>query len=341
MLPLGVVATLFAGFDDHVYVDRSREGSPTIPTLYQSLFTNRLVDADRAFPADIRQLSGTVGGAVPVIRGALGLSEADLALVLAEAGLTEAAALGAAELHRIHRVVVLARSAGLRLPDYVSVRRLSGADPFAGPAELYAFVELAGRIAHSAFTPAELRYLLAHEAVPGAAFVLGDAAIVLFLQSVRQAIAQLELTTARGGTTPADYVAANLGQLPRLAMDADQVEALALVSGTWAGVEADRAPLITDYFAGVVDVPTAFAALPAIAPGLSPADQQLAVDARFAYFAPELERYLLIAGKSALMTELTAAFIGFDQPSASVLRPAGPRRRQRRTAARINDPRLL
>src|SRR5205823_6690925 len=81
------LVTVFAGFDDHGYVDRSvNEGVP-VQTLYQRLFRNRLVDSVGSMPPTLAGLSGTITVHIPGLLAGLRINEADLGAILADQSL--------------------------------------------------------------------------------------------------------------------------------------------------------------------------------------------------------------------------------------------------------------
>jgi hypothetical protein len=108
-----------------------------------------------------------------------------------------------------------------------------------------------------------------------------------------------------------------LGQLPTLSKDADQVVAYGSIDGSWVG--PSRNSLIDTFFLGVLDLTLAHNNLAAIAPGLSPADRQKAIDQRFDFVQPALQVYLLSTQKEALIRQKVAQALQIDTSSASLL----------------------
>ena len=73
--------------------------------------------------------------------------------------------LNLANLSQLYKTVSLARILGLSISDYLSVRMLSGINPFedTSAADLMSFVETLDRINSIPFTISELDYLLRHQ----------------------------------------------------------------------------------------------------------------------------------------------------------------------------------
>jgi hypothetical protein len=336
------VHSLYNGIDHNAYVDRAKDSAP-IQTLYERLFRNRLVDAVASFPPRPDLVGGTIDAAVPGILAAFRIKEADLDLILADLGLAKTAALDATVLGRIYRVAALAKAFSLTVDQWLRLKRLSAQDPFADPAATRAFLELARRIADSDFSIVELDYLLAHRFPPNAGVAFEDKAIVLVLQALREGLQKISDDVRLKTEEAKDaYVRSKLGLLPALTKDADQVIALSIIDGTWEGTVATRNALIDTLFAGVLDLTVAKATLAVIAPALSPAVHQAAVDVRFAYVQPELEAFLVRIHQEAFVAQKTAEVLQLDVPSATALllglRLAGS---TKSLLNHIDDPRLI
>lgn len=306
---------------DHVpYTDRTAEGAPAVQTLYQRLFRNKLVDAVAAFPATPDQLTGTVGERVPGMLAAFRIKQADLNAVLAHLGLTDASPLDIGVLSAVHRVAALAKAMALDIDSFLRLARLTGLDPFTSPAATLDFLDAARQVSASGFTVAALDYVLADRVAPGSGVALDDRAIVGALAALRDALKVIADAVKKAAEETDDaYVRAKLGLLPPLAADASQAEALAIVDGTWEGTTAAREARIDAWFAGVLDTTEAKTKLAAITPGLSPAQRQAAVDARFAYVQQGLEGYLLRRQKDDAIRQGLATAVDLDVPTATAL----------------------
>jgi hypothetical protein len=116
-----------------------------------------------------------VTGHLPAIRSALGLTSAEAAAILKDAGGSiDTAKLTIANLSVLHRYGLLAKALRLPVGDLITLKTLSGRDPFrpldAAPltdlakdypyAETLAFVRIAERVRDSGLTVADLDYLL-------------------------------------------------------------------------------------------------------------------------------------------------------------------------------------
>jgi hypothetical protein len=343
-LDLPTLVTVFHGFDDYAYVDRAEGDGTPVQTLYQRLFRNKLVDATGTFPPRTADLGGTIGQRVPGLLAGLRIGEADLDLILADLSLARTSPLNAAVLGSLHRVAALARGLGLPVRDFLRLARIAETDPFASPASAVAFARLADEVSASAFSVAEIDYLLTHTFTVNSGVALEDRNVLAFLRPLRQGLAEIaDRLRQRGDETDADYVGAKLGLLPALAADADLIAALALVDGSWTGPVASRNVLIDRHFAVLFDnlaaAHTALAELPA---GETPAQRQARIDARFAIIAPRLEAYLLRTNKDLYIDQQVAALLRIDEVSTTAaltrLHLSGSADDLRTV---INDPRLL
>ncbi|HEY6409503.1 MAG TPA: hypothetical protein VIY29_18750, partial [Ktedonobacteraceae bacterium] len=149
---------------------------------------------------------------------------------------------------------------------------------------------------------------------------LEDKAIVTVLRDLRVGLQKIsDDVRLKTEETSEAYVKSDLGLLPVLVKDADQVKALAIIDGTWQGTTADRNNLIDSYFINVLDLTEAQTKLAVIATGLSPADRQTEVNKRFDYVQPALEAFLLQEQKEALIRQKTAEVLQLEVPTANEL----------------------
>ncbi|MFF4293562.1 neuraminidase-like domain-containing protein [Streptomyces vinaceus] len=343
-LDWSTLVTVFAGFDDHEYVDHASDGGTPVQTVYQRLFRNRLMDATGDFPPRAADLGGTVGQRVPGLLAGLRISEADFGLILGDRSLTFESALNAGVLAELHRITVLSRGLGLTIGEFLRLRRIWDSDPFASPTRAVEFSRLVDQVKSSTFSVADLDYLLTHHFTVNSGVALEDRTMLAFLKQLRQGLADNADRLARQKEeTDADYVTTRLGLVPTIAADADLVTALSLVNGSWAGTNAEREALIYRYF-GVLfeDLTEAHAKLAEMPAGETPAQRQTRIDARFACVMPPLHVFLLRAQKDRYIDQQVAAFLGIDEGSASMaltrLHLPGSTADLRNA---INDPRLL
>ncbi|MGW0141741.1 Tc toxin subunit A-related protein [Streptomyces calvus] len=343
-LDWSTLVTVFDGFDDHQYTDRAVDEGVPVQTVYQRLFRNRMVDATGGFPPRAADLSGTIGQRVPGLLAGLRIGETDLDLILADRSLNRNSPLNATVLASLHRVTALARGLGLTIRESLRLAKIWGSDPFASPAHTVDFADLVDRVTSSAFSVAELDYLLTHHFTVNSGVALEDRTVLAFLRQLRQGLAEItDRVHRQKDETDADYVAARLGLVPTLAADADLVTALALVNGTWTGPDDQRNTLIDRYFGVFLDdLPAAHTALAKLPAGLTPAQRQERIDARFAFVMRFLEPFLLRIQKNLYIDQQVAALLGIDAVSAATaldtLHLPGSTADLRSV---INDPNLL
>jgi len=319
-LDVRIVYSLYNSIDHNIYVDRSQEGTPTVQTLYQRLFRNKLVDAVASFPPSPDQITGTIADHVPGILAAFRIKEADLDLILADLGLTMTNPLDATTLSAIYRITVLALALGLHVDPFLRLKRLWAQDPFADPAATHRFIELAQQVAASNFSVLELDYVLAHRFTARSGVALEDKMIVSIIQAIRDGLQKIsDDIRLKTEETSQAYVKSKLGLLPTLGKDADQVIARSIIDGTWQGTSADRNALIDAFFTNVLDLIVAKVNLAAIPGGLSPAAQQDEFDKRFNYVQPALEAFLLQTQQEDFIRQKVAEVLQLNVPSASVL----------------------
>ncbi|MFC9660067.1 neuraminidase-like domain-containing protein [Nocardia sp. NPDC127606] len=315
------VVTVFTGFDDHVYTDRSRGGGTAVQTVYQRLFRNRLVEATGTMSATAAELTGTIGEHAPGLLAGLRITESDLDAIVLDHTPDPDAPLDLAMLNHTHRVVALARGLGMRIADFLRLRRIGGIDPFTSPAAAVSFAELADIVIASPFSVAELDYVLTHHFTVNSGVALDDRAIVAFLTQLRQDLSQVSDRLKRTNDQPdTAYVTAQLGLLPTLAADTDLRAAQALADGSWTGSDGDHDELIDRYFGEMFDdLAAARTALAALPTDQTPEQRQASIDARFGFIAPKLEAYLVRTHKDLSVRQHIAAFLGLTQPSADQL----------------------
>lgn len=134
------------------------------------------------------RLPSTLGDHVAPILGVLGIREDELRL-LADAFLV-GDLLNLENLSTLYRNLSLARALKLSVRDFVTLRSLTGADPFDAsdvPATRR-FVELARHTTTSGFKLEQLDYLLAHRARPSSPFAPGDDQVAQVLDQLRSGL---------------------------------------------------------------------------------------------------------------------------------------------------------
>ncbi|MDX2072073.1 MAG: neuraminidase-like domain-containing protein [Haliscomenobacter sp.] len=321
-----VTLALFNNIDYAIYLDRSKSDAPAIQTLYQRLFRNKLVDATAVFPESPDLIAGPIEGnaaalppvadKIPGILAAFRIKESDLILILDDLSLTPASTLDWTVLSRIYRITLLAKALGLSMNQFIRLKRLAGTNPYLNPKATLDFIELAETLSASGFSVVELDYLLSHHYTANSGIVLEDKSITAYITALREGLQKVtdDLTIKTEETKDA-YIKSKLGLLPALSKDAEQVQALAIIEGTWTGAPMDRNALIDKYFVGVLDLTVAKTNLAA----LPPSGTGMALEARYGYFQPELQAYLLQTQKEVFLKQKVAEFFQIEVPNADLL----------------------
>ncbi|WP_160717892.1 neuraminidase-like domain-containing protein [Chitinophaga solisilvae] len=181
---------------DHTVYATGVPGVTPMPTRYQQLFRNKLVDAVAVFPENPADIRGEVQLFIPGILAALGITEQELILLLADIDLSAISPLDMATLSSLYRLTILAGMTGLSIPEMLRLKSLWGEDPFSDPAATLSFVALSGKIKNAGFTIAETDYLIAHQTILRKETGLGEKEIVLQLQVLREAMQKITDDTA-------------------------------------------------------------------------------------------------------------------------------------------------
>jgi hypothetical protein len=211
------VIALHRDIEHEPYVDRG-DGARPVQTLYERLFRSPLSDPATHLPEDPARIEGTVATHTPAILAALGIDDASLRAMLADARIDPAEALTLRTLSRLYRVGALARATGLSVQDLVTLNRLWEGDAFAGPAATLGFLDLVERVTASPFSVEELDYVLAHRARPGGGVAIDDATIAALLAGLRSGfeVADRDAGGQDDGASPA---AAAPGRSPAAVAD--------------------------------------------------------------------------------------------------------------------------
>ncbi|WP_454607314.1 Tc toxin subunit A-related protein [Streptomyces tendae] len=147
------------------------------------------------------------------------------------------AIISAANIRRLYAVLLLADATGLTVGDVAVVRDLCGSDPLAAPAAALAYLDALADIRAAGLTPADLRYLLRHEADDLATRELADKLITDALTTLRAGYAQARATYrwVTEGASPNDLRTALRAVLTKLpGTSASTVNSLmSIVEGTY------------------------------------------------------------------------------------------------------------
>lgn len=191
------------------------------PSLYESLFLDRTVMDEEDPVFGIFQLNAggdELAGAgalmddyASTVVAALGISEEELDdLIEAELSDGPDNTLTLSNLSALYRAVSLSRALDLSISQYLSLRELSGIDPFQADALNASrhFIESVERISAAGFTIPGLDYLLRHIDTGGIAPT--DDVIALFLEDLRAGLDKIAADNSRTN----DPARVQTGQLP-------------------------------------------------------------------------------------------------------------------------------
>ena len=141
-------------------------------SLYHGLFLNKATHRQGADPAfeqaypDSEVLTNTaevIESHLPVLQSAFRITAPDLALILQDSSLDPATAiLSLDNVSALYRRAALAKMLKLKVKDFLTLKAVSGCDPFASPEQTRRFSEFAATIAKSGLTPQQLNYIVRH-----------------------------------------------------------------------------------------------------------------------------------------------------------------------------------
>lgn len=215
----------------------------------------------------------------------------------------------------------LATATRLSIADLAIVLQVTAVDPLVGPADTIAFLDAVSAIRDAGSTPADLRYLLRHEADNLTAWELTDAAITGVLTRLQSAYRAARTADAWTGAAsdPLDQQRAALATLlatvPGLTT-ADVAGIMSIVDGSWADPTVTAAAFLTAKLAGAVDAAALATILGNVVAAPTDAQRSTAIQAIGAGVAAA--RYTRDK-HTALVTELGGAFAGTAQLLTAVL----------------------
>ena len=125
------------------------------------------------------------------ISTALGIPDVALSALLDDLRVQWDDELNLANLSRLFRMATLAGALKLSPGEWLSVRRLTGIDPFESTESTLLFVEQVDRIRASGFSVGELDYLLRHQSSPGDGIAPNDSYIASMLSGMRNEIGRI------------------------------------------------------------------------------------------------------------------------------------------------------
>lgn len=290
-------------------------GSDHEPSLYARLFLNQasITPVDAVFElnatGDELENSGvTIDEHTPAILGALGIGAKDLAL-LVEVELSGGTELNLENLSALYRAVSLARALKLSVPDFLTLRTLSGIDPFDDPAATRRFVEAAGLVRNSRFDLDQLDYLLRHHARPNSPVVPGEEEIGQVLGELRGGLRKI----ASEHRFAPDPIGERTAQaLATVLTEEEAKRGLALIDGTSKEEPADQQQFIDDHFALFLDGTDAKAEL--IDPGTLTKTEE-----RIDYVLELLLEHLRRSASETLVKQKLADRLGLEMKASDLL----------------------
>ena len=228
-VPLVQILSMWSNLDTHGTLATDASGDTRgAEALYTTLFRNKavfsLLDPDFALTSDRSEVVGTsksLDEKVPALLAALRLPAADVAAIRTDADLASSdAKLSLANLSTLHRYALISRALDLSVQDMLSLKRLSGLDPFASPADTRRFIETVRKVRQSGFSVALLDYLLRDVATPTADLAPTAASIDELVRTLREGFARI----AEDNAPQPDPMGERLRRLLSTVMDADALE---------------------------------------------------------------------------------------------------------------------
>jgi hypothetical protein len=220
-------------FFEQVFVDPSAPAAP--------LFT---LKADRT---DLVDATKAIADNVPAVIAGLEATAADLALLLPALD----GKLNLSNLSALYRSVTLARALGLTVAQLLSLEALSGLAPFASPAATWTFATTARKVQASAFSLAELDWLLRDVTRDGDGIAPTDDTLDRLLSELWVGLAKIETDTQPPDDPTGEILRAKLDALFPLPADKHKVaEAMAFLadpSGT-----NDPTQFVKDHFSDFI-----------------------------------------------------------------------------------------
>lgn len=170
-------------------------------------------DPNGGFPTPASDLTADqqlLSAHATAIQGALGFSAADLSAILADAAVAAPAAFSLDNLSLCYRYSLLAQCLQLTIADLISLKVMSGLNPFqpltGNPLNVLAddillnqtlaFVKQAGVIENSGFTVTDLKYLLRHQFDPLGEYQTDPNALITLVQTMASGLSQIQAQNA-------------------------------------------------------------------------------------------------------------------------------------------------
>jgi hypothetical protein len=298
------------------------ESDPEDRSFYDELFLNNaaLNPPDEAFNLNSArsdlQNAGTapLGEHKPAILAALAITEADLALILTDIGKTELDGLTLELLSELHRNASFAKAHGLSVSEMLSIRKLTGIDPFSSPQRALDFSAEVETIGQSGFSVETLDYLLRGVYTESSGLAPTESGVTLTLDGIKaglQAIAAENFFTA----DPTGEI--TRGRLALLLTGADLEEAIAIIEGSSTLPQTDQEAFIDQHFATFLsDTGEAKAILTR---PVDPENQPKERQGRYEYILRPLVAYLRATLSAQLVIQAVADSLGLEMAVAESL----------------------
>ncbi|HEY6402591.1 MAG TPA: neuraminidase-like domain-containing protein, partial [Blastocatellia bacterium] len=298
------------------------ETDPEDRSLYNELFLNNatLNPPDEAFQLNSArsdlQNAGTapLGEHKPAILAALAVTEADLELILTDIGKTESDGLTLDMLSELHRHASFAKALGLSVSEMLSVRKLTGIDPFSRPKAALDFSAEVETIGQSGFGIETLDYLLRDVYTEASGLAPAESSVILTLDGIK---AGLEAIAAENLFTSDPTGEITREQLALLLTESDLGEAVAIIEGTSTSSQADQEAFIDLHFGTFFGDTTDAKAL--LTQPLDPENQEEERQARYEYVLRPLVAYLKTTLSAQLVVQTIADSLGLEMAVADSL----------------------
>lgn len=301
------------------------ETDPEDRSLYDELFLNNAVlsPVDEAFQLNSArndlQNAGTapLGEHKPTILAALAVTEADLLLLLSDIGKTEADGLTLDLLSELHRRASLARALELSVSDFLSVRKLTGMDPFANPKAAVDFSAETETIDQSQFSVATLDYLLRHVYLETSGLAPTESGITLVLDGIKAGL-QTIATENVFSADPTGEV--TRGRLALLLTGDDLQQAINIIEGTSTLPQAEQEAFIDQHFTTFLhDTTDAKAILTRPIDPDDPANTAKQKQLRYEHMLAPLVAYLKVTLSTQVVVQAIADALGLETAVSEAL----------------------
>ena len=196
-LPVETILAFYTTINTNsAYIDYFTADYPLVNSLYAKLFQNKQVifPTDAAF-ADPAALAGNLDDHIPAILAALQINAKDYNDLKTNASVITGNKLTLANLSALYRNAILANRLQLSIKDFLSVKSLTGIDPFADTVTTFTFLSKVDSLKTSGFSIDLVNYLLRHSFQAETGVAPTDEEIGLFLSELRAALRGIQTLT--------------------------------------------------------------------------------------------------------------------------------------------------